>query len=208
MVLPLGFHPVIKVTLTQLIHYRYAFFIPVAIFEGTTVAFLAGVLVAAGVFNPWAAYSILIIGDLIPDSIWYWAGRHMHKRDLLNRFGHHIGVTERRLGFLLNLWRKHPSKTVVLSKIAYGMGAPMLAAAGYARVSWKRYYGTCVPVSAVQYGILMMLGAGAHKSYHALLPYVRYTGFLAAIFVIVILVAAAISSRKAHEMLVSETEKR
>ncbi|HUO75589.1 MAG TPA: VTT domain-containing protein [Candidatus Paceibacterota bacterium] len=208
MVLPFGLHPIIRVTVSQLIHYRYAFFIPVAIFEGTTVAFLSGVLVAAGVFNPWAAYSVLIIGDLIPDSIWYWAGRHMHKRDLLNRFGHHIGVTEQRLGFLLDLWRKHPSKTVVLSKIAYGMGAPMLTAAGYARISWKRFYGTAVPVSAVQYGILMMLGAGTHRTYRALLPYVRYTGFLAAVFIIVILVAAAISSKKARDMLVSGTQTR
>ena len=203
-----GFHPVIKVTVAQLIHYRYAIFIPVAIFEGTTVAFLSGVLVAAGVFNPWAAYSVLIVGDLIPDSLWYWIGRHMHKRDLVNRFGHHIGLTDKKLGFILNLWRRHPAKTVVLSKIAYGLGAPMLTAAGYAHVPWKRYYGTAVPVSAVQYGILMMLGAGAHKSYHALLPYVRGAGLLAAVFVIVILVVAAISSRKAHEMLVSGPQKR
>lgn len=206
--MPFGLHPVVKVTLAQLIHYRYAFFVPVAIFEGTTVAFLAGVLVGAGIFDPWIAYPVLIVGDLIPDSLWYWAGRHAHKRDLLNRFGRHVGITEQRLGFILNLWRKHPSKTVVLSKIAYGMGAPMLMSAGYARIPWKRYYGTAVPVSAIQYGILMMLGAGAHRSYHALLPYVRYTGFLAAIFVIVILVVAAVSSRKAHEMLVSGPETR
>ena len=197
-----GFHPVIHVTVRQLVHFRYAIFIPLAIFEGTTVAFLSGVLVGVGVFNPWIAYSVLIVGDVIPDSIWYWAGRHIQKRDLLNRFGRHIGLTESRLQFLLNLWRKHPSKTVVLSKLAYGMGAPMMTAAGYAQVSWKRFYGTAVPTSAIQYGILMLLGAGAHTSYRAILPYVHRAGLLAAIFTIVILVIAALSSYKARQTLI------
>jgi membrane-associated protein len=200
--MPFGIHPIIHVTVRQLVHFRYAIFIPLAIFEGTTVAFLSGVLVAAGVFNPWIAYSVLIVGDVIPDSIWYWAGRHIRERDLLNRFGHHIGLTESRLQFLLNLWRRHPSKAVVLSKIAYGMGAPMMTTAGYARIPWERYYGTAVPTSAVQYGILMFLGAVTHESYHAILPYVHRAGLLAAVFTVVILVLAAISSYKARRTLV------
>jgi membrane protein DedA with SNARE-associated domain len=181
--------------------YRYAIFIPLAIFEGTTVALIAGVLFAMGILDLVITYIILIIGDIIPDTLWYQIGRHAHRRDLIRRFGHHIGMTPERLDFLEYLWRRHPMTTIALSKLAYGISAPMLMTAGHARVPLKLYYGTAIPVSTIQYGIIMLIGMGAYRSYETAFPYIRDAGMLAAVMMVGVLVGTWYASRAARDKL-------
>ncbi|MDP3935351.1 MAG: hypothetical protein Q8Q46_04010, partial [Candidatus Giovannonibacteria bacterium] len=112
-------------TITQLlIQYRYLILFPLAAFEGPIVAFVVGILVAAGYFNPFIAYAILLFGDIIPDSIYYFIGRHGERKTFVARYGAKVGITEERFGVIKKLWHHHGFKTMFVSKLAYGLSTP------------------------------------------------------------------------------------
>jgi membrane protein DedA with SNARE-associated domain len=186
--------------------YPYAILIPLAIAEGTTVAFFVGVFIAMGILDPYLSMLILIIGDLIPDTLWYQLGRHAHRQNLVHRFGHHVGMTPARFQFVLDLWHRRPISTLILSKMAYGMGAPMLMTAGYARMRLRLYYTVSVLESFIKYGILMALGMALFESYTAALPYIKDAELLFTGTVIIVLIAAWFASRRVSQELMQEAD--
>src|SRR3989338_9998595 len=114
-----------------IIQYRYFILFPLAALEGPVVAFAVGFLVSLGYFNPLLSYSILLLGDLIPDSICYYIGRHGERRALISRYGLKIGITEERFAVIKHLWHEHGFKTMFFSKLAYGFSTIFLIAAGF-----------------------------------------------------------------------------
>lgn len=193
-----------SIIVALVLQYRYVIFVPLAIAEGTTVSFFAGVLSAIGVLDPFYAFIILVVGDIIPDTLWYQLGRHAHRRDLVTRFGHHIGMTPARLEFLLGLWRRRPVSTLILSKLAYGMGAPMLMSAGYARMPLGVYYGVAIAESCIKYSLLMLLGMSLYNSYESVLPYIHNAELAFTAAIILLLLVTWTASRRARSYLLEE----
>ncbi len=56
---------------------KYGYFIlfPLAAIEGPVVSLVVGFLIYLGYFQFLPAYGILILGDRIPDAIYYYIGR-------------------------------------------------------------------------------------------------------------------------------------
>lgn len=170
-----------------LIHYRYLILFPLAAFEGPIVAFVVGILVAAGYFNPFVAYVILLFGDIIPDSIYYFIGRHGERKTFVSRYGAKVGITEERFGVIKKLWHQHGFKTMFVSKLAYGLSTPFLVAAGFAGIPAKKFYEYALPVTIAQYAILMALGFYFGNSYALIAQYIQNAQLIiAAAFIILI----------------------
>lgn len=168
-----------------LIHYRYIILFPLAAFEGPVISFIVGILVAAGYFNPFAAYIILLFGDFVPDSIYYFIGKYGEKKSLLARYGHKFGLTEERFDVIRHLWRHHSFKTMFMSKLAYGLSTPFLVTAGLAGVPPKKFYSYVLPVTFFQYAALMALGYYFGGSYALISKYVKYAQeFMAVLFIL------------------------
>ncbi len=170
-----------------LIHYRYLILFPLAAFEGPVVAFVVGILTAAGYFNPFVAYIILLFGDIIPDSIYYFIGRHGERKTFVARYGARVGITEERFDIIKKLWHRHGLKTMFVSKLAYGLSTPFLVAAGFAGLPARKFYEYAVPVTVAQYAILMALGFYFGNSYALIEQYLQNAELIvAAAFIIFI----------------------
>ena len=141
-----------------LIVYRYWLLLPIAIVEGPMVAFVCGMLVALGYFNPFIAFGILVLGDLIPDGFLYSAGRLARKHAWVKRWGAYVGVTEERFSKAEKLWHTHPGKTVLASKFTYGVTAPFLFMGGLSGIPAHTFFGYSISISLVHYVVLMGLG--------------------------------------------------
>ena len=146
-------------TILQLIaEYRYWILFPLACFEGPITGFVVGTLVALGEFDGIAAYSLMILGDVLPDVSYYFLGRYGEERTLVKKALNSIGVSDKHFGVIRDLWHKHTGKTMFFSKLAYGLSTPFLMSAGFVQLGFKKFLVYALPVTLLQYSILMALG--------------------------------------------------
>jgi membrane-associated protein len=148
-----------------LLHYKYWILFPLACFEGPLISVVVGFLVSLGYFNPLAAYAIFILGDVIPDGIYYYIGRYGKRAELVDRWGTKIGLGPKRVDAIARLWAEHPGKMMWVTKFAYGLSTPLLIFAGLVHVPAKTFFRYSVPYSLLQYAVLMTLGYFFGSSY-------------------------------------------
>lgn len=154
-------------SLTHLILvYRYWILFPLACFEGPIVAFAVGALVALGYFTPLAAYLLLVFGDIIPDTAYYFLGRFGEKKNVIAKHFSKVGIGEAQLQTIRTLWFTHTGKTMFFSKLAYGLSTPFLISAGLFGLELKTFLRYALPVTFAQYAILMGLGYFFGASYY------------------------------------------
>lgn len=141
-----------------LIEYRYWILFPLACFEGPIIGFIAGVLIAAGYFNPIIVFGILLMGDVIPDVSYYLIGRFGNRRGMMERLAGKIGIRPDHFEMVRKLWFNHTTRTMFITKFAYGLSTPLLITAGLVKLPFNRFWTNTVPLSILQYSVLLTLG--------------------------------------------------
>jgi membrane-associated protein len=144
--------------LTLLLTYRYWVLLPLAIVEGPMLAFACGVLVSLGYLSAPVTLGILVLGDIIPDTVFYTLGRFWSDRPVVQRLAARLGVTEAHLADARGFWHNHPGKTMLMSKFAYGISSAFLFMAGLMRMSALRFYGYSISISIAHYVVIMTAG--------------------------------------------------
>lgn len=124
--------------LQWLLEYKYAVLFPISVVEGPLVTILAGFLASLGQIDFLAAYGIVIAGDLVGDTIYYWLG-HSGRTHFIERWGHYVGVTRERIERLEKHFTSHSGKTLIVGKLSHAVGSVVLLAAGTARMPFGRY---------------------------------------------------------------------
>ncbi len=104
-------------TVLLLIKYKYLVLFPIAAIEGLVVSLAAGFLVYTGVLHMIPTYIILILGDFIPDSIYYSIGRLGNKEKILAKYGTKIKFIHGGFQTIEHLWKSHPRKTMLFAKV-------------------------------------------------------------------------------------------
>jgi membrane protein DedA with SNARE-associated domain len=79
-----------------------------------------------------------------------------------------LGAVRKTLGPLEIAWRREMFATLVASKFAYGLYAPILVSAGMAKAPFWRFLGESMALSAVVLAGWLGLGFGLASSYGAL----------------------------------------
>lgn len=188
-----------------IIKYKYLILFPLAAIEGPVVALAAGFLVFAGYLDFLPAYAIMLLGDLIPDTFYYYIGRFGHKKELIIKYSY-LKIISRHFSALEHLWAKHGLKTMFLSKLAYGLSTPLLISAGLVKMPLRRFISYAFPVTVTQYGIIMVIGFSLGHSYQTADKYIHNASiFIAAI--LVLLVVAYIIIGKYASRQISKIEK-
>lgn len=160
-----------------LLIYKYLVLFPVAVLEGPIAAIVAGYFSSLGFLNVYAAYLILVIGDLIGDYSYYAMGR-WGGAPFLKRWGRYLGVGKKQVQKLECAFERHTAKTLLLGKLTQGVGAFVLIAAGIARISvaefiWYNFLAT-VPKSLA----LLLIGVFYGQSYMLIKHYLHYTALV------------------------------
>lgn len=137
--------------------YGYTFILPLSIVEGPLLAVACGFLITLNVFNPFLAYGIILLGDLIGDSGVYLLGRFAHKH-LVRRFGKLLGVTEDRVESVREQMLLHKYKVLISSKLFHGVGVTGLFTAGATGFPYGPYVTICTAISALQSAFFLLLG--------------------------------------------------
>ena len=152
--------------------YKYAILIPIAILEGPIAAVIAGFLSSSGVLNAFLVFVILVMGDVIGDGFAYVLGRWCS--GFVRRHGHRIGLTKAKLDAAQTYFHANGKKALFLSKVIHGVGFAGLIVAGNLKISYRRFFLTCVSVSIVQSSILLTVGFLFGHAYTLIGTYLDY----------------------------------
>ncbi|NQV88325.1 MAG: DedA family protein [Parcubacteria group bacterium] len=185
-----------------ILKYKYLALFPLAAFEGPIIALVVGFFVYLGYLAFIPAYCVLILGDLVPDVIYYYIGRFGHKQKFIEKYGSRFDVISDNFELVEKLWQNHGWKTMFFSKLAYGLSTPFLISAGLVRMPFKRFISYTIPVTLFQYGIIMVLGYYLGSSYIVASKYIEYGAFVIAGLVVVFVLVYIHLSKYARKKLV------
>lgn len=162
---------------------KYGYFIlfPLAAIEGPIVSLVVGFLIYLGYLKFLPAYTILLLGDLIPDTVYYYIGRFGKRRKIMEKYGSRLNLIEK-------LWREHGRKTMFLSKLAYGLSIPFLISAGLVKMPYRKFISYAFPVTLFQYGVIMIIGYSLGHSYQIAERYIQYAYVIVAAILIVFII--------------------
>jgi len=83
--------------LALLIEYKYFILFPLAAIEGPIVSLAAGFLIHTGHLSFIPTYLIFILGDVIPDCLYYYLGKFGDKKQILQKYISKDGFVSRNL---------------------------------------------------------------------------------------------------------------
>ena len=106
---------------------------------------MVGFLIYNHTLNFWPAFIILLIGDIIPDSIFYYIGYHGGKTGMVKKYVLDNELFKDHLNVIEKLWQEHPKKTMFFGKLAYGMALPFLISAGVVKMPYKKFITSAIP---------------------------------------------------------------
>ncbi len=169
-------------------------FVGVAI-EGPLLTMVAGWGVSAGVINPLVALGVILLADVISDSLYYAGGRwgrgFLKKLPLKVQQKLPIAKFKRIEGAL----HRNPAKTITLSKWSHVAGIPFLISAGAARIPFATFllYDTLatIPKSLV----FFLIGYYSGESIEVINRYLEYGTIIITGWLILLCIAYLIFAR-------------
>lgn len=172
--------------ITLLLTYKYLILVPIAIAEGPIASVIAGFLVTLGFLNIFLVYVIIVLGDIIGDTAFYYLG--YGGKTILNKYGSFLGITQERLEQAKRYFETKHQKAIILSKIIHGVGIAGLVTAGILRIPYRRYIKSCITVTIPQSAVLVLTGVLFGHAYLQIGKYLDY--FAATISVVALAIVA------------------
>lgn len=181
--------------------YGYFILFPLAAIEGPAISLLVGFLIYLGYFHFLPAYGVLILGDLIPDTIYYYIGRFGNRKKITEKYGKNFKLLHQNFGLIEKLWHDHGRKTMFFSKLAYGLSTPFLMSAGLVGMPLGRFVAYALPVTLFQYAVFLTLGFLLGHSYQLAAPYIKYVGITIGVFLLVLILIYAFFVKYARKQI-------
>ncbi|MFA6006797.1 MAG: DedA family protein [Candidatus Paceibacterota bacterium] len=118
-------------------HYGYTIIFPISIVEGPVVTLISGFLVSLGLLNAFGVFCVLVAGDLVGDTLYYFIGR-WGREGFVRRWGKYFGLTPERVAHVREYFHTRGWKLLLLSK-AHGAGSLVLFSAGAAEMPYPKF---------------------------------------------------------------------
>ena len=130
--------PTLESTLQAIESYGLVVLFLLAIVEGPIVTVIAAYVASLGHLNIVSVYAVVVVSDLVGDSICYGLGR-MGDEFRIMRWGARMGVTKIRLAKLKQQFHVSGGKILLVGKLTHAAGFPILVAAGVSRMSYPSF---------------------------------------------------------------------
>jgi len=161
------------------VHYGYLLMFVAMLIEGPVVTAAGAFAAALGYFNVWVVLALSILGNFVPDVIFYAIGFWGRER-LVDKYIHRLKITPERVEKLEKLYHEHIGKTLTIIKLAPILATPGLIVAGIARVPVKKFMIWSLIVTAPSSLFYLLLGYYSGAAYGRILRYANYGGYFIA----------------------------
>ncbi len=172
--------------------------------EGPITTAAAGFAAALGYFDPWVVLIISVLGDLIPDSIYYFIG-YSGRFSIVEKFGFRLGLTQARIDGLEKKLKAHFGKTMVALKLTPVIPTFGFMLVGYLKLSFMKFTKFSALVTIPKSIIFLVIGYFFGRLYN-IDQYVHYAEIF---FPLTVLVIAGLyfGYKKASVLIASKIEK-
>jgi membrane protein DedA with SNARE-associated domain len=143
------------------------------------------------------------VGAIIGQAAGYWIGWGVGFR-LLRRYGHYIGLTNRRLAFGRALFRRHGVKVIIASRFVVLLRTLAGLLAGANHMPWPRFMAANVAGSVVW---AALYGIGAYVLGHEATHVAGPVGITIGVIAVAALLAALLYVRRQEHTLLRGTAK-
>jgi membrane protein DedA with SNARE-associated domain len=158
--------------LVLLLKYKYLILLPITIFEGPTISIIAGAFIATGYLNPFTVYGIVILGDIIGDTLYYCIGRF---GGLYSKWGRFLKIDDKKIMIIEKMFTDDGPKILFLGK-AQGLGAIVLIAGGLVKYPYKLFMLYNIIATLLKSLILILIGFYFGKEYAVANNYITKIG--------------------------------
>ena len=162
--------------------YKYLIILPIAIIEGPSISIIAGALVATGYLNPIIVYGIVVLGDVVGDTLYYCLGRFGGLHSWFSRL---LKVDSRKITTLEKVFKDDGAKILFLGK-TQGLGAVVLIAGGLAKYPYWLFIFYNTVATLIKSFILLAVGFFFSKEYVVANSYITKVGIcMTFVFIII-----------------------
>lgn len=182
--------------------YKYIILFPLAALEGPMVALVVGFLIYNETLSFLPAYLILLLGDLIPDSIYYFIGYFWGNQKLVQKIITRSNFFSNNLNIIKRLWLEHSKKTMFFGKLAYGLSIPILISAWMVKMPFRKFVIYAIAVSMFQYWIIMLIGYLLWKIFIIASAYINLAYYLVAILLIILIIIYISMQKYARQKMI------
>lgn len=137
------------------------------------IAVISGFLSSLGYLNVFAVYFLVLVGDVVGDSIYYAIGR-WGREGFVRRWGRYIGLNQERTEHLEGHFKKHSGKTLIIGKWSHAVGVVVLVAAGIAEMPFWRFVWFNLVASMPKSLIFVVVGFYFGHAYSQIGRYLDY----------------------------------
>jgi membrane protein DedA with SNARE-associated domain len=168
--------------LPELGYWSYPVLSLLIVLQGPAMTLLGAAAAAAGLLKLPLVFLAGAAGNLVADSLWYFAGR-AGRPDWVLRFTRpeRRPAVERRIEQLSAGMRRDAAGLVLAAKLSVGLVVPTLIAVGLARVPWRRWFPIAFLGETLWTGSLTVLGYLAAVHIGRLSGGARFFGLVASI---------------------------
>ncbi|MSU45077.1 MAG: DedA family protein [Candidatus Zambryskibacteria bacterium] len=181
--------------LAVLEHYKYWLVFPIAVFEGPIISVISGFLIYLGTFNFYIIYPLLILADLVGDTLYYLIGRYGGRSSIFKKIGSNLGYSDENEKYIEEHFIKHPAKTLLTAKFTHGLGGTVQATAGIARMNYFEFIKWNLVGQLPKSLILIIIGYYVGDSYQRINSYLEYIAFFTFSLFIGVIMYFVISKR-------------
>lgn len=168
--------------------YKYWLVFPIAVFEGPIISVISGFLIYLGHFNKFIIYPLLILADLVGDTLYYLIGRYGGRSIFFKKYGSYLGYSDKNEKYIEEHFIKHPAKTLLTAKFSHGLGGTVQATAGIAKMNYYEFIKWNLIGQLPKSLILIIVGFYVGDSYQKINGYLEHIAlFTISIFIAVIL---------------------
>lgn len=193
------------ISLSEILHileqYKYWIIFPIAIFEGPIMVIITGFLTYLGILNGYIAYVMVVMADIIGDSLYYSIGRLWRSSTRVKKIGYFLGYDDKSEEFLEEHFRKHKMKTFFIAKIAHGVGGTVQIASGIARVGYPEFLWYSVVGTIPKVLALFLIGFYVGQSYIKINSYLHYIALITIGLAFLVLIYFIISKKLKKSLL-------
>jgi membrane protein DedA with SNARE-associated domain len=154
--------------------------------EGPVVTAAGAFAAAFSYFHLWIVFVLSILGNLIPDALFYGLG-YWGRNTFIEKYGHYFGATKERVAIAEKLAANHTGKSIFAIKMIPFIAAPGLIVVGASRMDIRKYIFWCLAITIPSSLFYLLIGYYFGAAYGTIDHYLHLGYYLIGAVVIIVI---------------------
>jgi len=195
----------LPIAMQWIIQNGYLLMFVVMLIEGPVITAAGAFGAALGFFNIWTVLMLSLLGNIIPDILYYAIG-FWGREQFIDKYGHYFGLNKNKIKNLEDMFEKYAVKSLFVIKLVPLFATPGLVAAGLIKMDIKKYIKWILIITIPSSLFYLIIGYYFGATYNSIVHYLRIGGYLILFFVIIFVVIMYFE-RKLSERIAEKMKK-